>query len=230
MEEIEKTCTLAFDAGYTSVKLYFMMGLPTETLEDIEGIAQTAQRVVELFYQNPNRPKGKSVQVSISVACFVPKPHTPFEFVPQDTQEALQKKQQHLLHSVKSRKISVSYHDSRTSFLEAVFAKGDRQLGAVLLEAFRRGCYFDSWEEHFRFDTWMQVFRDMGVDPAFYANRALGFDETLPWDHLDYGVTKQYLIREYEKAMQARTTQPCNRACAGCGANNLLGRACFDYR
>lgn len=230
MEEIEKTCTLAFDAGYTSVKLYFMMGLPTETLEDIEGIAQTAQRVVELFYQNPNRPKGKSVQVSISVACFVPKPHTPFEFVPQDTQEALQKKQQHLLHSVKSRKISVSYHDSRTSFLEAVFAKGDRLLGAVLLEAFRRGCYFDSWEEHFRFDTWMQVFRDMGVDPAFYANRALGFDETLPWDHLDYGVTKQYLIREYEKAMQARTTQPCNRACAGCGANNLLGRACFDYR
>ena len=230
MEEIEKTCTLAFDAGYTSVKLYFMMGLPTETLEDIEGIAQTAQRVVELFYQNPNRPKGKSVQVSISVACFVPKPHTPFEFVPQDTQEALQKKQQHLLHSVKSRKISVSYHDSRTSFLEAVFAKGDRRLGDVLLEAFRRGCYFDSWEEHFRFDTWMQVFRDMGVDPAFYANRALGFDETLPWDHLDYGVTKQYLIREYEKAMQARTTQPCNRACAGCGANNLLGRACFDYR
>ncbi len=230
MEEIEKTCTLAFDAGYTSVKLYFMMGLPTETLEDIEGIAQTAQRVVELFYQNPNRPKGKSVQVSISVACFVPKPHTPFEFVPQDTQEALQKKQQHLLHSVKSRKISVSYHDSRTSFLEAVFAKGDRRLGAVLLEAFRRGCYFDSWEEHFHFDTWMQVFRNMGVDPAFYANRALGFDETLPWDHLDYGVTKQYLIREYEKAMQARTTQPCNRACAGCGANNLLGRACFDYR
>lgn len=230
MEEIEKTCTLAFDAGYTSVKLYFMMGLPTETLEDIEGIAQTAQRVVELFYQNPNRPKGKSVQVSISVACFVPKPHTPFEFVPQDTQEALQKKQQHLLHSVKSRKISVSYHDSRTSFLEAVFAKGDRRLGAVLLEAFRRGCYFDSWEERFHFDTWMQVFRDMGVDPAFYANRALGFDETLPWDHLDYGVTKQYLIREYEKAMQARTTQPCNRACAGCGANNLLGRACFDYR
>lgn len=230
MEEIEKTCNLAFDAGYTSVKLYFMMGLPTETLEDIEGIAQTAQRVVELFYQNPNRPKGKSVQVSISVACFVPKPHTPFEFVPQDTQEALQKKQQHLLHSVKSRKISVSYHDSRTSFLEAVFAKGDRRLGAVLLEAFRRGCYFDSWEEHFHFDTWMQVFRDMGVDPAFYANRALGFDETLPWDHLDYGVTKQHLIREYEKAMQARTTQPCNRACAGCGANNLLGRACFDYR
>lgn len=104
MEEIEKTCNLAFDAGYTSVKLYFMMGLPTETLEDIEGIAQTAQRVVELFYQNPNRPKGKSVQVSISVACFVPKPHTPFEFVPQDTQEALQKKQQHLLHQCKKQK------------------------------------------------------------------------------------------------------------------------------
>ncbi len=110
------------------MKLYFMMGLPTETMEDIEGIAETAQRVVELYYKNPNRPKGKGVSVSISVACFVPKPHTPFEFVPQDTQESLQKKQQHLFRSVKSRKISVSYHDRRTSFLEAVFAKGDRRL------------------------------------------------------------------------------------------------------
>lgn len=186
--------------------------------------------MVELFYQNPNRPKGKSVQVSISVACFVPKPHTPFEFVPQDTQEALQKKQQHLLHQCKKQKDQRQLPRQPHQFSGG----GVRKRGQT---AWRRAAggvpprrYFDSWEEHFRFDTWMQVFRDMGVDPAFYANRALGFDETLPWDHLDYGVTKQYLIREYEKAMQARTTQPCNRACAGCGANNLLGRACFDYR
>ena len=229
-DEIERTCTLAFDAGYTSVKLYFMMGLPTETLEDVEGIAETAQRVVELFYQNPNKPKGKSVSVSISVACFVPKPHTPFQFVPQDTQETLREKQQHLLHSVKSRKISVSYHDSRISFLEAVFAKGDRRLAPVLCEAYRRSCFFDGWDDQFHYDTWLEVFRDLGVDPAFYANRQIAEEEVTPWEHLDYGVTKQYLIREYHKALEAKTTQPCNRACAGCGANHLLGGPCFDYR
>ena len=229
-DEIERTCTLAFNAGYTSVKLYFMMGLPTETMEDIEGIAETAQRVVDLYYKNPNKPKGKGVSVSISVACFVPKPHTPFQFVPQDTMESLHEKQQHLLHSVKSRKISVSYHDKRISFLEAVFAKGDRRLAPALCEAYRRGCFFDGWDEHFHFDTWMEVFRDLGIDPAFYANRTIAEDEITPWEHLDYGVTKDYLIREYHKAQQAKTTQPCNRACAGCGANHLLGGPCFDYR
>ncbi len=228
-QEIERTCSLAFDAGYTSVKLYFMLGLPTETLEDVEGIADTAQRVVELYYQNPNKPKGRGVQVSISVACFVPKPMTPFQFVGQDTQDRLREKQQHLLRSVKSRKISVSYHDSRTSFLEAVFAKGDRRLSRVLEEAYRRGCFFDSWEEQFRYDTWLEVFRDLGVDPAFYANRAIGLDELTPWSHLDYGVTKDYLVREYQKALNARTTPPCNRQCSGCGANALLGGPCFAY-
>ncbi len=228
-QEIERTCSLAFDAGYTSVKLYFMLGLPTETLEDVEGIADTAQRVVELYYQNPNKPKGRGVQVSISVACFVPKPMTPFQFVGQDTQDRLREKQQHLLRSVKSRKISVSYHDSRTSFLEAVFAKGDRRLSRVLEEVYRRGCFFDSWEEQFRYDTWLEVFRDLGVDPAFYANRAIGLDELTPWSHLDYGVTKDYLVREYQKALNARTTPPCNRQCSGCGANALLGGPCFAY-
>ncbi len=228
-EEIERTSKLAFGAGYTSVKLYFMMGLPTETMEDIEGIAETAQRIVELYYANPDHPKGKGVQVSISVACFVPKPHTPFQFVPQDTQEQLREKQQHLLHSVKSRKISVSYHDSKTSFLEAVFAKGDRRLGKVLLEAYRRGCYFDGWEEHFHYDTWMTVFQDLGLDPEFYANRPIALDEVTPWSHMDYGVSKEYLVREYQKALAAQTTSPCNRACSGCGANHLLGGPCFDY-
>ncbi len=228
-EEIVRTCRLAFEAGYTSVKLYFMLGLPTETMKDVEGIADTAQRVVDLYYQNENRPKGRSVQVSISVACFVPKPMTPFQFVGQNTEEELREKQQHLLHSVKSRKISVSYHDSHTSFLEAVFAKGDRRLSSVLVEAYRRGCYFDSWEENFHYDIWLDVFRDLGIDMAFYANRAIGFDEVTPWSHLDYGVSRDYLIREYKKALSAQTTPPCNRACSGCGANKLLGGPCFVY-
>ncbi|MEG2931554.1 MAG: TIGR03960 family B12-binding radical SAM protein, partial [Ruthenibacterium sp.] len=175
-EEIERTCKLAFRAGYASVKLYFMLGLPTETLEDIEGIANTAQRIVDLYYESSDRPRGKGVQVSISVACFVPKPHTPFEFCPQDTQEQLKIKQQHLLRSVKNRKINVSYHDSRTSFLEAVFAKGDRRLAPVLEQAYRRGCIFDGWDDQFRYNTWLEVFRTMGVDASFYANREIGLD------------------------------------------------------
>ena len=228
-DEIEKTCSLAFANGYTSVKLYFMMGLPTETMEDIEGIAETAQKVVDLFYSNPKHAKGRGVQVTISCACFVPKPHTPFQFVPMDTEEMLQAKQKHLLESVHSRKIKVNYHDSTTSFLEGVFAKGDRRLAPVILEAYKRGCYFDGWEECFKYDTWMKVFEDMGIDPKFYCQRAIGLDEVTPWSHMDYGVTHEYLVREYNKALAAQTTQPCNRACHGCGANHLLGGPCFDY-
>ena len=228
-DEIEKTCSLAFANGYTSVKLYFMMGLPTETMEDIEGIAETAQKVVDLFYSNPKHAKGRGVQVTISCACFVPKPHTPFQFVPMDTEEMLQAKQKHLLESVRSRKIKVNYHDSTTSFLEGVFAKGDRRLAPVILEAYKRGCYFDGWEECFQYDTWMQVFEDMGIDPKFYCQRAIGLDEVTPWSHMDYGITHEYLVREYNKALGAQTTQPCNRACHGCGANHLLGGPCFDY-
>ena len=228
-DEIEKTCSLAFANGYSSVKLYFMMGLPTETMEDIEGIAETAQKVVDLYYSNPRHAKGRGVQVTISCACFVPKPHTPFQFVPMDTEESLQAKQKHLLESVHSRKIKVNYHDSTTSFLEGVFAKGDRRLAPVILEAYKRGCYFDGWEECFKYDTWMQVFENLGIDPKFYCQRPIGLDEVTPWSHMDYGVTHEYLVREYNKALAAQTTQPCNRACHGCGANHLLGGPCFDY-
>ena len=133
------------------------------------------------------------------------------------------------MESVHSRKIKVNYHDSTTSFLEGVFAKGDRRLAPVILEAYKRGCYFDGWEECFKYDTWMQVFEDMGIDPKFYCQRAIGLDEVTPWNHMDYGVTHEYLVREYNKALAAQTTQPCNRACHGCGANHLLGGPCFDY-
>ena len=228
-DEIEKTCTIAFNAGYTSVKLYFMMGLPTETMEDIEGIAETAQKVVDLYYSLPKRGKGKGVQVTISCACFVPKPHTPFEFVPMDTEEMLRAKQKHLLESVRSRKIKVNYHDSTTSVLEGVFAKGDRRLGRVIETAFENGSFFDTWEEYFNYDRWIEAFKSCGIDPDFYNYRALGLDEVTPWDHLDVGVTKAHLVREYNKALEAKTTQPCNRQCSACGANKLIGGPCFDY-
>ena len=228
-EQIERGCRIAFSEGYTSVKLYFMMGLPTETMEDIKGIADTAQKVVDLFYQIPDRPKGKSVQVTISVACFVPKPDTPFQFCAQDRRETLREKQKYLLSCVHSRKVKVNYHDSATSVLEGVFAKGDRRLGRVIETAFENGAFFDTWEEYFDYDRWMAAFEACGIDPDFYNYRTMATDEATPWDHLDVGVSRAHLVREYEKALRAETTQPCNRQCSGCGANKLLGGPCFDY-
>ena len=229
-EEILRTAGRAFAGGWTAVKLYFMMGLPTETMEDIEGIASLGQKIVNMFYQNPDKPKGKGVTVSVSASCFVPKPFTPFQWEPQDTMEQLREKQQHLVESVTTKKISLSWHDAKTSFLEAVLARGDRRLGAVLLEAHRRGCNLDAWGEHFQFDTWMQVFADLGLDPAFYANRRRSYDEIFPWDHLDYGVTKPFLIRENQKAHESVTTPNCRQQCSGCGASCWKGGICVENR
>ncbi len=229
-QEILDTANKAFSGGWTAVKLYFMMGLPTETLEDIEGIAQLGQKIVNCYYQNPDKPKGKAVSVSASVSCFVPKPFTPFQWEPQDTMEQLQQKQRHLVGSVTTRKLSVSWHDAKTSFLEAVFARGDRRLCAVLEEAHKRDFRLDSWSEHFDFDRWMEIFSNCGLDPAFYANRRRSFDEVLPWDHLDYGVSKTFLIRENEKAHESRTTPNCRQQCAGCGAARWKGGVCVEKR
>ncbi len=226
-EEIMNTCRTAFEGGYTSVKLYFMLGLPTETLEDVEGIAETAQRVVDLYYSLPNRPKGKSVSVSVSVSSFVPKPFTPFEFEPQDTRETLRQKQAHLLASLRSKKISLSWHNVNVSFLEGVLARGDRRLCGVIEQAWRRGCHFDSWDECFKIDVWEQVMQELGVDPAFYANRRRSFEEIQPWAHIDFGVSKAFLIRENKKAHEGLTTPNCRQQCSGCAANKLLGGACF---
>ena len=228
-EQIERGCRIAFSEGYTSVKLYFMMCLPTETMEDIKGIADTAQKVVDLFYTIPDRPKGKGVQVTCSVACFVPKPWTPFQFCAQDTRETLREKQKYLLSCVHSRKIKVNYHDSATSVLEGIFAKGDRRLGAVIETAFRNGSFFDTWEEYFDYDRWLAAFAACGIDPDFYNYRAMALEETAPWDHMDVGVSRAFLAREYQKALRAETTPPCNRQCSGCGANKLLGGPCFAY-
>ena len=229
-EEILETVGKAFAGGWSTVKLYFMMGLPTETLEDIEGIALLGQKVVDRYYQTPNRQKGKGVTVSVSASCFVPKPFTPFQWEPQDTMEQLKEKQQHLVGSVTTKKISLSWHDAATSYLEAVLARGDRRLCAVLEEAYKRGFNLDSWSEHFSLDKWLEVFRDCGLDPAFYANRRRAYDEVLPWDHLDYGVTKAVLMQENERARQSKTTPNCREACSGCGAACWKGGVCVESR
>lgn len=227
-EEIMHTCRIAFEGGYSSVKLYFMMGLPTETDEDIVGIAELAQRIADLYYSIENRPKGRGVQISISTATFVPKPFTPFQFEPQDTREEIERKQKLLVDSVKSRKIKVSWHDPNVSILEAVLAKGDRRLCKVIYTAWKKGCKFDSWSEYYRFDLWLEAFAECGVDPAFYANRKFSFDEILPWDHLDYYVSKDFLIRENRKAHEAETTPNCRLKCSGCGVSRCIGGKCFD--
>ena len=226
-EEIMNTCRIAFEGGYSSVKLYFMMGLPTETDEDIVGIAELANRIIDLFYSIENRPKGKGVQISISCATFVPKPFTPFQFEPQDTREMIEHKQELLLESVKTKKIKVSYHNPDVSQLEVILAKGDRRLCKAIYTAWKKGCKFDSWEEYFHFDRWFEAFRECGIDTAFYANRRFEYDEILPWDHLDYLVSKEFLIRENKTAHQSKTTPNCRLRCSGCGVNKKVGRECF---
>ena len=226
-DEVMRTCRTAFEGGYTAVKLYFMMGLPTETMEDIQAINQLAQKVVDLYYSLPTKPRGKGVTVTVSVACFVPKPFTPFEFEPQDSIASFREKQKHLLATVSSKKIKIHYHDAATSRLEAVLARGDRRLADVIQQVWEQGGNLEGWEEHFSMARWEQALADAGLDADFYACRRREYDEVFPWDHLNYGVTKEFLARESRKAHQSLTSENCRAHCSGCGANHLLGGACF---
>lgn len=226
-QEILRGCTTAFAAGYTSVKLYFMIGLPTETDDDIVGIAQLAQKIVDIYYSMPNKPKGKSVSVGISVACFVPKPFTPFQLFAQDTAQEFSRKQQLLKDSRTTKKISLSWHDASTAFIEAVLARGDRRLSAVILDVYKDGGIFDSWDEGFSFERWLKALNKNEIDPAFYANRQRDPDEINPWDMLDYGVDKEFLTHEYNRAVKGNTTPNCADKCANCGIVKLTGRTCF---
>ncbi len=222
-DDLKRAVNVAFDAGKTQVKLYFMNGLPTETNEDLEGIASLAHGVVEEYYHNPNRMKGKSPQVTISVACFVPKPFTPFQWEPQDTPETLNEKIAYLGKCVTDRKVRYTHHEPHTSHIEAVLARGDRRLGRALEIACDEGFHFDAWDEHFSYEKWLSVIEKAGLDPAFYANRRRTYDEVLPWDIIDCGVTKEFLIREHKNALAELTTPSCREKCSGCGANSLGG-------
>lgn len=226
LDDVLKTAEMAFEGGWTSMKLYFMLGLPTETMEDIEGIANLAQNVVDAYYNSEFRQKGKSPSVSISVAAFIPKPFTPFQWEPQDTLEMFEEKQKHLVSSVRSKKISVSYHDAKTSVIEGVFARGDRRLCDVIEYAYKNGCKFDSWDDSFSFEKWMQAFENCNIDYKFYVNRTRDYSEIFPWSHLDYGIRDELLIRENKLAHEAKTTPNCKEKCSGCGANKLNGGEC----
>ena len=226
-EDLMNAAGIAFAAGKEQVKLYFMDGLPTETDEDLEGIAKLGKAVIEKFYATPEHNKRRQPQVTVSVSCFVPKPFTPFQWEPQDMPETLERKRLYIRSKITDRKIKYSCHDSGTSRIEAVLALGDRRIGAALELACREGFRFDAWDEFFSYDRWMDVFARAGIDPSFYANRRRQTSEVLPWDVIDCGVTKEFLIREYEKAHAGVTTPNCREHCSGCGANRLGGeRAC----
>lgn len=229
-EELLHTVDVAFTEGWTRIKLYFMIGLPTETMEDVLAILELGKKVVDTFYQNKQKPRGKAVEVALSAAAFVPKPFTPFQWFGQDTMETLQKKQRELTGNVRSKRVSVSYHGAKTSFLEAVFARGDRRLCAVMEKAMELGLHFDGWDDQFDFGKWMEAFDACGLDPAFYANRTRSLDEVFPWDHLDYGVTKNFLKAECERAYQEVTTPNCREKCSNCGALCYKGGLCVEKR
>ena len=229
-DELMNTCKVAFEGGYSTVKLYFMIGLPTETMDDVAAIAELGRKVVDTYYAAENRVKGKSPKVTISASSFVPKPFTPFQWEPQDSMDTLRVKQRHIRDSLTTRKITYNYHDSDTSFLEAVFARGDRKLNRVMLGALEKGLHFDGWSDCFSLKVWLEIFEECGIDPAFYANRRRSFDEILPWDHLDYGVTKEFLIRECERAYRSEASPNCREKCLMCGCKHYGGGVCYEER
>ncbi len=223
-EDLRRTVGIAFRGGKNNVKLYFMNGLPTERDEDIVGIADTAKTVIDCYFAlpKPERPKG-GVSVTVSVSCFIPKPFTPFQWEKQDSLESLERKQKLLRDSISDRRIRYTYHDAKVSRIEGVLARGDRKLSTAIALAVDEGAVFDAWDEYFDFDRWIAVFEKSGVDPDFYTTRGYDEDEILPWDIIDAGVTKEYLLRERKKAYAEKTTPSCAEHCNGCGANKLGG-------
>ncbi|MFZ5945939.1 MAG: TIGR03960 family B12-binding radical SAM protein [Bacillota bacterium] len=219
-ENLMEVTRFAFEKGWTKIKLYFMLGLPTETEEDLEGIADLALKVLNIGDQvrRENNIKGPQPTVTISVAAFVPKAHTPFQWVPQVNLEELREKQRYLRGKIRNKRITYNYHDAEVAFMEAVFAKGDRRLGKALLKAWEMGCKFDGWSQFFKYQLWLEVMAAVGLDPQWYAYRHLAYEDILPWDHIDMGVTKKFLAKEHQKAMETAITEDCRfKHCTVCG-------------
>ena len=225
LEALLNSCHTAFAGGYNAVKLYFMLGLPTETDEDVLGIANVAARVMHAWRESaPNKQRG--VRITVSTSYFVPKPHTAFQWEPQITREEYERRVQLLRENMTTKTVTYNWHDGQTSFIEAVLARGDRRLGNVLETVWRKGGHLDAWEEYFSLERWQEAFAECGVDPAFYAYRRREKDEIMPWDMISSGVTREYLWREHENAVAGVTTPDCRTRCNGCGANKLVGGKC----
>ena len=225
-QDLLNTSAIAFSNGWSTMKLYFMIGLPFETIDDVKGIADLADKVAGIYYSVPQEKRKKGLRVTVSTSTFVPKPFTPFQWDAQDDIKNVVEKQSLLKNEIKRKQIVYNWHDSKLSFLEAVFSRGDRRLGQVLLKAHLHGRKFDSWDEFFDYDDWMKCFEECGIDPHFYANRERSYDEVLPWSHIDIGISQKYLMAEREKAKNGITTSDCREKCHGCGATCFGGGNC----
>ena len=224
-EDLLQSVRTAFSGGWSGVKLYFMLGLPTETDEDVLGIADLARKVYFAWREcTPNKARG--VRITVSTSWFVPKPHTAFQWEPQISKEEYERRVALLREAIKTKTVTYNWHDSDTSFLEAVLARGDRRMGKVLETAWRKGAKLDAWEEYFSLNRWLEAFDECGLDPHFYANRTRAEDELMPWSMISSGVTEQYLLRERHRAYESVTTPDCRTHCNGCGANLLVGGKC----
>ena len=223
-EDLVNTLTNAFSNGWNAVKLYFMTGLPTETDEDLLGIAQTAKAAAGAYYGVPKEKRVKGLRITCSASVFVPKPFTPFQWCAQDRPDEVKRKQFLVKEAFRPiHSAAFHYHDSGVSQMEACFAVGDRRLARVLYRAWQLGCRLDGWNDQFRYDLWLQAFEDCGLTVDFYAHRQRGLEETLPWDHIDSGISKEFLKREWKKALSAQTTRDCRQGCNGCGLQKLKG-------
>ncbi|MGL4911383.1 MAG: TIGR03960 family B12-binding radical SAM protein [Romboutsia sp.] len=218
-EDLENATRKAFEMGWNRVKLYFMIGLPTETYDDLDGIADLAYNVIDTYRNVHNGKIKRDFGVTVSTSTFVPKPFTPFQWHGQDTTEEVIEKQRHLVRKLKNKNIKYNYHDSKTSLMEAVVARGDRRIGNVIYDAFKAGAKFDGWSEYFRLDTWKEAMEKNGLSIEFYANREREYEEVFPWDHIDVGVTKKFLVRENEKSKEDAISPDCRHKCNGCGIN-----------
>lgn len=224
-EDLLASCRTAFAGGYSAVKLYFMLGLPTETDEDVLGIADLAARVMHEWRESATN-KNRGVRITVSTSWFVPKPHTAFQWQGQITRAEYERRVKLLREAIKTKTVTYNWHDSDTSFLEAILARGDRRLGKVLETAWRKGAKLDAWEEYFSLQRWLDAFDECGLDPTFYANRDRSRDEIMPWSMISSGVTESYLWREWERACEGVTTPDCRTHCNACGANRLVGGKC----
>jgi len=226
-ENLMESARSAFESGWSTLKLYFMIGLPYETIDDVRGIAELGEKVVNEYYKVPKGVRKSGLKVTVSTAIFVPKPFTPFQWVAMERKENIKEKVYAVRDGIKSRAINYSYHDSIVSYMEAIFARGDRRMCDVLVTAFEKGAKFDGWGEYFKYDIWKEAIEECKVDTDFYAYRDRSYDEILPWDFIDLGVSKDYLIKENEKAKEAILTPDCRNGCNNCGINYAEGK-CFE--
>lgn len=227
-DDIFKACKLAFEKGWSTVKLYFMMGLPTETFKDLDGIVNLTKKISEIYYSVPKKQRGKNLKINVSVSTFVPKPFTAFQWVGQNDRKLIKDKIEYLKENLKGNNISFSWNNENVSILEAVIARGDRRVGKAIYEAFKLGCKFDGWNERFDYKKWEKAFNKSNVNPEFYAQRERNLNERLPWEFIDIGVTRAFFEREYKNALDEKTTPNCRQSCSGCGVVSFGGGVCFE--